>query len=267
LRNKKTGIIGIITSGLELEVGVKKLSALQIELMSNGYGTMFGITSHNAEIENKLTLEYSRLCDGIIFLFDPQPECLNIVEKENKPYVVSDSYMKTAHAVSIDREVGIYNAISEQYQNYKNLIFITNQQMRDGDARVVAFKNGSESVGAHNYKMLYTKALGFSGGLAMTDIVMAEKNSLIICYNDRIAAGLLKGLTDAEANVPDDYGIVGFDNDNFTEYTHKSISTVTQSVDELAVKTVELLKLQIDGGKIKKISSIQTKFVSRETTK
>jgi LacI family transcriptional regulator len=139
--------------------------------------------------------------------------------------------------------------------------------MRDGDARVVAFKNGSESVGAHNYKMLYTKALGFSGGLAMTDIVMAEKNGLIICYNDRIAAGLLKGLTDAEANVPDDYGIVGFDNDNFTEYTHKSISTVTQSVDELAVKTVELLKLQIDGGKIKKISSIQTKFVSRETTK
>ncbi|MCK5845650.1 MAG: hypothetical protein KAG97_13135, partial [Victivallales bacterium] len=57
------------------------------------------------------------------------------------------------------------------------------------------------------------------------------------------------------------------DNDNFTEYTHKRISTITQSVDELAVKTLDLLDGFVDDKRIEKDTTpVMTRFINRETT-
>jgi len=266
LRNKRTGIIGIIASQLNLEVRSKKFSAIKLKLTSNGYGSMLGMTDGNDKIENKLCLEYTRFCDGIIFLNDPGNESMDSITKTKIPYVISDSYIKTPHAISIDRESGILEAISDQQNNYKTFIFFTNSPGKN-DLRRRSFEKGVKAVKANNYKIIQCSSGEFKGGFDIATSIVQEKNTLSICYNDRIAAGLLKGLTQAGCNIPNDYGIIGFDNDNFTQYTHKSISTVTQSVEELATKTFQLLQYQIEGEKIKKTKPVETKFVPRETTR
>lgn len=265
LRNKRTGIIGIIAVGFELEVSAKKLSALQRELMNNGHGAMLGITFGDADIENRLVQEYASFYDGIIFLSNPQKESLQIIKRLKTPYVISDSYLKLVRAVSIDRESGVCDAILSQRKNYKKLFFITNIVTKN-DARKMAFNEGSRVAGISDCRIIQCKTADFNGGLLAAKDVIKEKGGLAICYNDRMAAGLLKGLYSKGCNIPDDFGIVGFDDDSFTTYTHKSISTVTQSVDELAKKTLILLERQIKGCRIRKVSSVQTRFIARETT-
>lgn len=266
LRNKKTGIIGVIVGDLGIEVHVKKLSAIQRELMSSGYGTMLGMAAGNADIENKLIQEYVHLCDGIIFLTDSSTLQLSVINQLTSPYVMADSYYETSHAISIDRESGICDAIAEQSKNYQHLFFITHT-IFEKEQRKLSFEKGAHAVGISDYEIVDCTNDYFNGGVAAAKTVIGKRNSLSICYNDRIAAGLLKGLYDAGCDVPGDYGVVGFDNDDFTQYAQKSVSTVTQSVDDLAKKTVALLELQINGDKPKKVAPVNTKFISRETTK
>ena len=265
LRNKRTGIIGIIASQLTMEVRSKKFSAIQFELTANGYGIMLGMTGGDSEIENRLCLEYTRFCDGIIFLNDPRKQSLATIKAAKTPYVISDSYIRTPHAIAIDRESGIFEAIMKKHKNYNTLLFLTNTPGTN-EQRKKSFKRGAKVVKKTNIKIIQCESGDFAGGEKAAESVLKEKSSLSICYNDRIAAGLLKTLHKASCKVPEDYGIIGFDNDNFTEYTHKSISTITQSVEELAEKTFKLLKLQIEGGKTEKISPVETKFIARETT-
>lgn len=265
LRIKRTGIIGIIASQLDLEVRTKKFSAIKVELSTNGYGSMLGLTDGKKEVENQLCQEYTRFCDGIIFLNEPGTSSLEIIASAKTPFAISDSYLRTPQAVAIDRESGVFEAILNQQDYYETFLFLTNTPGKD-EQRRVSFNKGIAAINAKKSKIIFCKNGLFDGGLKAATEVAKYKNSLAVCYNDRIAAGLLKGLFLASCNVPDDYGIIGFDNDSFTEYTHKSISTVTQSVEELAKKTFSVLQTQIEGGNAPETSPVETKFIPRETT-
>ncbi len=266
LRNKNTGIIGIIADNLDLEVHVKKLSAVQCELREKGYGVMLGIASGNPDIEEKLVQEYSHFCDGIIFLLASTDQRVKVIKKITKPYVISDSYIKTVHAVSVDRDSGICEAIIAQHEKYRYISFIA-ATSNVNDRRKLAFEKCVQAAGVVDYNIIYCGGGDFNSGLLASESIISKKDNLLICYNDRVAAGVLKGLYAAGCNVPDDYGVIGFDNDDFTQYACQSISTITQSVDDLAKKTVKLLEHQIKGYKPKKVLSVNTKFISRETTK
>ncbi|NOY75806.1 MAG: LacI family transcriptional regulator, partial [Kiritimatiellaeota bacterium] len=92
------------------------------------------------------------------------------------------------------------------------------------------------------------------------------RSSLVFCYNDRMAAGLLRALREAKEDDPELFGVLGFDNDDFTKYTHMRISTITQSVDDLAVKTLDLLNGFVNDDKVEKQHPVLTRFINRETT-
>lgn len=265
LRNKRTGIIGVIATQLLLEVRAKKFAAIKGLLSANGYSTMLGLTDGEVDIEKQLFLDYSRFCDGIIFLNDPSEESLEIISQMNTPYVIPDSEMNIDNAIAIDRESGIIEAIKSQYKNYESIFFVDNFD-EVSNQRVKAFNKGVLAVGAKKVKVFTGKSMDFNGGVSVGENLSKEINSLTICYNDRVAAGLLKSFYHHGCDVPNDFGIIGFDNDDFTQYTHKSISTVTQSVDELAEKTFKLLDAQINGEKIKKMIPVKTKFLAREST-
>lgn len=265
LRNKRTGIIGVIASQLLLEVRGKKFSAIKGVLSANGYSTMLGLTDGDMDIQKQLCLDYSRFCDGIIFLNDPNIESLEIISQMKTPYVIPDSEMNIDNAIAIDRKSGIIAAIKSQHKNYESIFFI-NSKGEENNQRIKAFNKGVLAVGAKNVKVFTGKIMDFNSGESIGENIFKEKKSLSICYNDRVAAGLLKSFYNHGCDVPNDFGIIGFDNDDFTQYTHKSISTVTQSVEELAEKTFTLLDSQINGGKIEKMVPVKTKFLAREST-
>ena len=265
LRNKRTGIIGVIATQLLLEVRAKKFSAIKGRLSTNGYSTMLGLTDGEVDIEKQLCLDYSRFCDGIIFLNDPNRESLEIISQMKTPYVIPDSDMNIDNAIAIDRGSGIIAAIKNQYKNYESIFFI-NHLDEEENHRIKAFNKGVSDVGAEKVKVFTGKSMDFYDGELIGNKISKEKNSLSICYNDRVAAGLLKSFYNHGCDVPNDFGIIGFDNDDFTQYTHKSISTVTQSVEELAEKTFKLLDAQINGEKIEKMVPVKTKFLPRESS-
>lgn len=266
LKKNRSSILGIIADNLSLEIMTKKLAALQNECNIHGYRTMIAFSRGIDKEEKKVCQEFMQFCDGIIFLHKPGKKNLCYVKNSKIPFVLVDNYENIPNAVSINRRTGILEAIKKLHKNFKKILFLKSGEDSHYSFREVAFKEGSNLFFKGNSKAILLNHSNFSSGYNIVDKILKHKNSLCICYNDRIAAGLLKALYERDTQIPDDYGIIGFDNDTFTSYTHLKISTISQSEKELAEISMNLLEDIINGRKIKKNNSIKTRFIDRETT-
>lgn len=72
----------------------------------------------------------------------------------------------------------------------------------------------------------------------------------VVCYNDEIAADVIKGLRNIGRNVPHDISVTGFDNSLLAH--SKGITTIAHPQEELGKKAAETLLGLIDGSISKK---------------
>lgn len=70
----------------------------------------------------------------------------------------------------------------------------------------------------------------------------------IVCGNDAIALGLLRGLRKAGVGVPGDVAVTGFDDISFAEISDPPLTTVRQRWDVMADECVRLLLQPADHG-------------------
>jgi LacI family transcriptional regulator len=89
----------------------------------------------------------------------------------------------------------------------------------------------------------------------------------IVCGNDLIAIGVLDHLRDRGVAVPDDIAVTGFDGIDFTRSTAPALTTVSQPVERIAARTVELLLQRIRGSKApRRVDRFAGKLVVRAST-
>lgn len=55
---------------------------------------------------------------------------------------------------------------------------------------------------------------------------------MLVCSNDEIAEGAIRGAADAGLRIPEELALVGFDGKPTTEYLAPSLTTVQQPLEE-----------------------------------
>ena len=95
----------------------------------------------------------------------------------------------------------------------------------------VAMEQGfNEASGRRGMETLLSRGLDFDA---------------VVCHSDLIALGAMEILAKAGRKVPDDVRVVGFDNMEFTERIHPSLTTVDPRSCELGVMAARLLQQKI----------------------
>lgn len=88
-------------------------------------------------------------------------------------------------------------------------------------------------------------------------IMKKEYPVAIFCYNDLLAISVIRACRKWNFSVPQEIGIVGFDDLTLASDSMQSLTTVHYSTDTIAEETVKLLLSKIDGkeysGEIKRI--------------
>ncbi len=64
----------------------------------------------------------------------------------------------------------------------------------------------------------------------------------IISYDDNVALGAMKYLSDNAIDIPEDIAVTGFDNQPFSGYSIPSLTTVHQPTDEIGRESINLLE-------------------------
>jgi LacI family transcriptional regulator len=88
----------------------------------------------------------------------------------------------------------------------------------------------------------------------------------VVCYDDKTALLLMDELRAAGVKVPDDVGVVGFDDIPFARISNPRLTTVTQRSDELGRISVDFLLSTLERGRLPDSQLMAVTLIVRETT-
>jgi LacI family transcriptional regulator len=105
------------------------------------------------------------------------------------------------------------------------------------------------------------------GGLRVVAArIRRSRPDAVVCYDDKTALILMDELRAAGLKVPDDVGVVGFDDIPFARISNPRLTTVSQRADDLGRTSVNFLLSAIERGKLPASQLMPVTLVVRETT-
>ncbi|ODU02038.1 MAG: LacI family transcriptional regulator [Pseudonocardia sp. SCN 72-86] len=89
-----------------------------------------------------------------------------------------------------------------------------------------------------------TEEAGIEAARTLLD---GELPTAVVCFNDRIAIGLLDALVRAGVDVPGRVSVIGYDDSPLARLAHVDLTTVSQNTHEMTERAVELAVERLEG--------------------
>ncbi len=250
----------------------------------SGYIMILGISNNNPKTEEKYVRGFvSRGVDGVIvvpMLYDkPEIKHLDILRKAKIPIVFcTETYNNcTEPCVMCDFEKG-----EEEIVDYvikagaKRICFVNaNMEYNFTKQRLKGYKNALAKNGIEydESSIFYLDSPTYESAYNQTGEILKNNPDAIVCINDMICMGIMKKLSEIGISIPKDIAIAGFDDMKFAELAQIPMTTVSQPVQDICEKTMNIIINMIENAAdIYRNTNRQTifykepKLVVRETT-
>lgn len=263
LITKQTYTIGLVIPDIvnpffpEIARGVEDKSS---EL---GYSVIYCNTDDKIKREDKyINVLTEKMVDGIIFAHSSdRQKGFDSLDKCKVPIILIDRDYDNSNVIGrviVENKEGAYTATSYLLERgYRNIAYIAGsattataigrlegytQALAD---RNIIVKNNLIKVG--EYKMQW--------GIEAVEQLLTENEPIdgIFCGNDLIAIGAIKSLRERGLKVPEDVGIVGFDDIYLASMVEPPLTTIKQPNYEMGYKAAELLIKNIEKIRLDKI--------------
>lgn len=266
LYQKRSKMIGIIVPFIENVFYARIINGIQSILQPAGYTCLvsFNVGSDRKKYQKAINSFLQNNIDGIISsAFDLHENYYHIPLvmydsaniDDNIVRVVSNNIKGGKESVNLignstkkiliqhfplnlptvnERISSIINKLNEKQIDY------TLQEINEDDTYDIGAKNALKSIS--NY-------------------------DVIITVNDIYAAHILKLAKKRNLKVPEDFQLVGYDNNELSEFTTPTLSTIDQQPELIGKTAAERLLEMINGRKTTENSLIDIKTIKRESTK
>jgi LacI family transcriptional regulator len=96
---------------------------------------------------------------------------------------------------------------------------------------------------------------------------LRPRPSAVVCFNDKVAVGVMEAAAARGLRMPEDLSVAGFDDIGVSRATTPRLTTVRQPLQEMGRTAVTMLMRQIDGHAHEALSmELETRLVVREST-
>ncbi|MBZ2175876.1 LacI family transcriptional regulator [Schnuerera sp. xch1] len=276
LVKKQTNTIGVIIPDIANSFFGEVTEGIIETANENGYTVFLCITNWNMEIEKEYlrTLQQKRV-DGIILKSSKDQEERRYKDEINVPYILLEGRPAYGNSfVGVNNKRGSY--IGTKYllkQGYRNIAFAggskdsyTNMQRVQG--YIHALKE--RAIPIDKELILYNDFTAKGGYILAEELLNNDKNiDAIFAGNDVIALGVLDYATTHDFSIPEELGVLGFDDIFYAELPQIQLTTIHQPKYELGKYALEILIDDIHAGEDRTCKSIilEPKLVVRNTTR
>ncbi|MBL6449268.1 LacI family DNA-binding transcriptional regulator [Fulvivirga sp. 29W222] len=263
LKSGKSNLVGVIVPYIDTSFFASIIRGIEEALHPEGYNVIICQTHETEakEIETVNTLLNAQV-DGILMsLSKTSKETTHFEHILNKkiPLVFFDrrKNIKGVSSVTIDDFEGGYVATKHLIeQGCKTIAHLS------GDWSLEIYKNRSEGYKQalldHGLKydekyLLHVKSDTEAGKSAVDTLMKLDKKpDAIFSSSDFVALGAIQRLQELGIKLPDDFCVVGFSNEPFTQLMELSISSVDQAPHEMGRMAAKVFLDQVSGvGKVK----------------
>lgn len=264
LRTKKTRTLGVVIADNRNPFYAEVLNGIEEAAREKNYHIILANTQRDYQKEEEaINLLLAKRVDGLLItpVQDRNDDIKKLIEA-NIPFVIVG---RDFESIEVD---AVYN------DEVKGGFFATEYLIKKGHKRI-AFINGFlHKSPAQGRLEGYKKALK-EHGIPLVDMMvsvgdidvedgyertkqMLEKNldfTAIFAYNDMMAFGAMQVIKEKGLRIPEDIGLVGYDDIPFSSLISPSLTTIKLKKQELGAESVKLLLSRINGSreKMKKI--------------
>lgn len=280
LRTQKTNVVAVIlnlTDNTDQSISdpflLKVVGDLNQALNQSGYELLLSNSFMATQDWANYFIGSSR-ADGIIVIGQGKStEKIEKVAESNAPLVVwgdpkgHENYV----VVGSNNELGGYKATEHLINTgCKRILFLGDPEHAEMSER---YKGYGRALKEYDINMSdeLTLACDITSKVAyekICDLILDKGLSFdgIVASSDMVALGALKALKERYISIPNDVGIVGFDDIAMAELFHPSLTTIKQNTKSAAKIMVEQLLAQFNGEKAKSVV-MDIELIARNSTR
>jgi len=271
---KKSNLIGLILPEISDEYFTEVIKGVdEIAFSQNLYTVVASSHKYKSLKDEVVTFIKSGLLSGLILLVSNlNDELSSILSKSHLPVVIinSNSKNKMFDRIGIDDYYGSYSMTTHliKKKHYDFLSHITGPlDNDDAGLRRNGFIDACKKYGA---KYIIEKGdFSQEGGFDACKKLMNLKSrpQVIFAANDMMAIGCYDYIKQIKLQIPQDIGVVGFDDIFVSQYLNPPLTTVHVNIDEVGKRAAELLlnKIQSSNNIPASVVHIPTELVLRES--
>ena len=269
--------IGLILPDISDEFFTDIIRGVDEITYKNGYYTMVASShKHRTLADSITTFSQTGLVGGVILLMSAMTDDLiNILNHTTIPVVIIGGG-KQKHdfdIVSIDNYQGAFNATEYliKKKKFKKIAHITGPaENYDSFLRKKGFIDACKKNGISINKSFivdgnYTIDSGYHAFIQLYGL--PEKPQAIFAANDMMALGCYDAANYFNVKIPDDIGLIGFDDIFMSKYINPSLTTVRVQIEEVGKVAAKLLieRLNNSNGKSHSSIKIPTELIIRNS--
>ena len=270
-------VVGVVVPLADQWFFSKLVSIAELELMRQDCDVVRYSVESVASQESLLQhLIARRLVDGLILCsLSLRAKTIELVQNADIAVATVETTTPSLPSVSIDNE-GAAEMATRYLINlgHRNIAFIAGMEetplqfaiplaRREGYSRALR-----QAAIAYRPEMLQPGNYSFEGGAeAMKHLFSGHQPpTAVFALSDEMAIGALKTVRDMKLRVPEDISIMGFDDNDVSEYV--GLTTMHQPVVRFAERASAQIMAQFEGTPLTEIDSIvlQPELVVRSTT-
>lgn len=224
--------------------------------------------AYSLQLVTRRNLQVGR-CDGFI-VCGMREEDYELIGKLDKPTVLFGENVHGYDYVDSKNQEGIETATEYGISlGYETLLYIGIDVDEPFElSREKGYINQMEAHGKEPMIYRFENHSRYSAKFIKENWGLFRKNTLFICSSDRLAIGIQRGLHEAGASMPDDYGIIGHDGIFLDQIAHPQLTTMKQFVMEMGAECARLVVKKIEkNGAPQGNVRYDTELIERETTR
>lgn len=275
LSSRKTGIIGLVTLDSESPFMCSAVNKLTMKLQENDLQTLTFIANLTEGVGVLLDRMLQYRVDAFVVLGATMTSNMVMECSEyDMPMVLFNRYIPHANvsAVCCNETQGA-RAAAELFveKGYLRPAYVCGDQDATTNInRQAGFISRLAELGIAKCSIEYG-GYTFNGGMEAAEKLLNSDNppDAVFCVNDIAALGVMDYIRYvAKKKIPDDIGVIGFDDIGLAASPSYSLTTIQQPLDEMVSKTVEAIKLSIENRKENTILQlIEAKMVIRSSVR
>ncbi|WP_370384282.1 LacI family DNA-binding transcriptional regulator [Catenulispora sp. GAS73] len=265
LATGRTAVLSLLVPDIANPFFPPLVRAAENRAYSQGYAVLLAHTDEHAERERRLMREMLSRVDGLV-LCSPRSAAGPIKEiARQRPVVLVNRAIPGMTSVACSVDVGVSALMDHLHElGHRGLVYLS------GPASSWSDKDKRSCVRRHAKRLGMTvDVLGpfqpsFDGGLTAAGAVAERRSTAVLAYDDVMALGTIRGLTELGLDVPGSVSVAGCDDVMFAGMTMPALTTIAMP-NELAGRTaVDLLLDQLASpGRTPQEVSLSSSFVAR----
>ncbi|OFW53010.1 MAG: LacI family transcriptional regulator [Actinobacteria bacterium RBG_13_35_12] len=260
LRTKKTGTVGVVIEDNRNPFYAEVLNGMEVAAREKNYHIIFANTQRDYKKEEEaINLLLAKRVDGLLIapVQDRDDDIKNLIEA-NIPFVIVGRDFEN---IELD---AVYN------DEVKGGFLATEYLIKKGHKRIALIDGFLYKSPAKGRLEGYKKALK-KYGISMDDALVSvgdidvkdgyertkqlfEKEldfTAIFAYNDMMAFGAMQAIREKGLIIPEDIGLVGYDDIPFCALMDPALTTIRLKKQELGIESLKLLLSRINSNRKK----------------